>query len=659
MGDHNVEQELDEQKVQAFMGALLDDLRALDYMLDNDLIESGVRRIGAEQEIFLVDGNLRPAPVSVEVLEHAKDPRLTTEIARFNLEANLTPLHLNGLCLSKMEAELNQVLERARESANHFGADVLLAGILPTLRKSDLTLDNLTPSPRYKQLNDSIIKLRGGPFNIHIKGLDEINFMHDNVMMESCNTSFQIHLQVGAKEFAPFYNMAQVITAPVLAAAVNSPLLFGHRLWQETRLALFQHSTDTRSAPQQARSQPTRVSFGNRWIDKSVLELLQDQIARFRLIMINEITENPLSILARGEIPQLTALCMHNGTIWPWNRACYGVANGIAHLRIENRALPSGPTVLDEIANTAFFAGLMLSLPIEYGEVSKIMSFDDAKTNFFAAARHGLNAQFNWVDGKSYPASKLILEQLLPLAHEGLKQANVDVADADRYLGVIKDRVRSGQTGSQWMMKSLNAVTDRPCEVRNRLLAAEMLIRQKSADPVHLWPILEESELDNWSQSYQTVGQFMATDLFTVRPDDLVDLAASVMTWRHIRHVPVEDNDGRLVGLVSHRALLKLMTQGAPNIEPKVTVRQIMTAEPLTVSSTTPTLEALEIMRLNRVGCLPVVDEGQLVGIVTSYDFLEASARLFKEQLTAQAEFATGEKPAAGQRRTAAVGKTY
>src|SRR4030095_3388345 len=185
MGDHHVEQELDEQKEQMFMKALLDDLRALDYMLDNDLIESGVRRIGAEQEMFLVDENLRPAPVSVEVLQHAKDPRLTTEIAKFNLEANLTPLSLSGNCFSQMESELNEVLDRARDSANHFRADVLLAGILPTLQKSDLTLQNLTPAPRYQQLNDSVIKLRGGPFSIHIKGLDEINLTthHTNIQL--------------------------------------------------------------------------------------------------------------------------------------------------------------------------------------------------------------------------------------------------------------------------------------------------------------------------------------------------------------------------------------------------------------------------------------------------------------------------------------------
>jgi len=637
MGEHNVEQNLTEQNVQRFMKALLDDLRALDYMLDHDLIESGVRRIGAEQEMFLIDEHFKPAPVSAEVIERAKEPRLTTEIARFNLEANLTPVEVGGNCFSRMEAELEEVMNCARAAAGHFGKQVLLSGILPTLRKSDLTLENLTPAPRYQQLNDSVIALRGGPFSIHIKGLDEVNFTHDNIMMESCNTSFQIHFQVGPAEFAPLYNLAQAITAPVLAAAVNSPLLFGHRLWHETRLALFQHSTDSRSETQQLRSHPTRVSFGNQWVEKSVLELFQEQIARFRLIMINDTNENPLAQLAQGEIPQLAALRMHNGTIWPWNRACYGVTDGIAHLRIENRALPAGPTVVDEIANTAFFAGLMLALPAEYGDVAKLMSFDSAKSNFFAAARHGLGAQFQWVDGHTHSASKLILDHLLPLARAGLKSAKVDSDEADRYLDIIADRVSSGQTGSDWMLRSLQALEDKPTEVRNTLLTREMVARQKTGAPIHTWPVQSDVDRDDWSQNYQTVGQFMTTDLFTLRPDDLVDLAASVMTWRHIRHVPVEDNDGRLVGLISHRALLKLLSRGRGGPETCVAVRDIMTTEPFTVSSTTPTLEALEIMRQNRVGCLPVLDEGRLVGIVTSYDFLDASARLFKEQLSVTA----------------------
>src|SRR6266498_3948716 len=636
MGEHNVSLDLDPRSLQSFTKALLEDIRALEYMLEHDCLERNVCRIGAEQEMFLVDKDLRPAPVATAVLQRTNDPRLTTEIARFNLEANLTPLPLEGHCFHLMEEELKQLIECARESASHFDAEVLLAGILPTLQKSDLNLGNITPMPRYQQLNNSVARLRGGPFSIHIKGLDELQMTHDNIMMESCNTSFQVHLQVPPEEFASLYNLAQAVTAPVLAAAVNSPLLFGHRLWQETRVALFQHSTDSRSRTQLARSQPTRVSFGDQWLKNSVVELFHDQISRFRPIMIAQPEEDPFQVLARGETPLLSALRMHNGTVWRWNRACYGVMDGVAHLRIENRALPAGPTIVDEVANAAFFVGLMLSLPVEYGDISNRMTFDDAKENFFTAARHGLNAQFTWIDGKSYPATSLILDHLLSLSRQGLKSAEVDASDIDKYLGVIEERVKSGQTGAQWMLKSLSATKGPgPKDMHYRTLTSTMLQRQKEAKPVHTWPINEATENADWRQSYQTVGQFMATDLFTLRPDDLVDLAASMMDWRHIRHVPVENDQGQLVGLVTHRTLLRLLSRGTQtqgNVP--LTVHEIMKTDPVTVSSTTPTLEAMEAMRRNKVGCLPVVDEGQLVGIVTSYDFLDASARLFKEQLT-------------------------
>ena len=288
MGEHHVEQLADERKLHAYTQALLDDLRALAFMLEEGRIESGVRKIGAEQEMFLVDQALRPTPLALEVLASANDSRLTTEIARFNLEANLTPVDLTARCFHLMHEELNEIISIARKAANELNADVLLAGILPTLRVSDLTLDNLTPMPRYHELNRSVSDLRGGPFAIHIKGLDELHLTHDNMMMESCNTSFQVHFQVDPGDFVVTYNAAQAITAPVLAAAVNSPLLFGHRLWQETRLALFQHSTDARSRTQLARSHPTRVGFGEQWLRQSVIELLHNQIARFRPIMISQ-----------------------------------------------------------------------------------------------------------------------------------------------------------------------------------------------------------------------------------------------------------------------------------------------------------------------------------------------------------------------------------
>jgi CBS domain-containing protein/gamma-glutamyl:cysteine ligase YbdK (ATP-grasp superfamily) len=636
MGEHKVYENTDERKAQLFMKALLEDLRALAFMLEDDRVESGVTRIGAEQEMFLIDRYLRPAPVSVEVLEQVADPRLTTEIARFNLEANLSPLELTNDCFSRMEQELSELIELARAAAANHNADILLSGILPTLQKSDLTLDNLTPCVRYHELDRAVIRLRGGPLSIHIKGLDDLHLTHDNIMMESCNTSFQVHFQSNAKDFANDYNAAQAITAPLLAVAVNSPVLFGQRLWQETRVALFQHSTDERSRPQTTRQQPTRVNFGDRWLQHSVIELFHDQITRFRPIMFTEPDENPFQVLARGETPSLSALRLHNGTVWRWNRACYGVADGVAHLRIENRALPSGPTVVDEIANAAFFTGLMAAVPQVYGEIAARMSFDDAKTNFFRAARHGLDAQLQWLDGQSHGAPALILDQLLPLAREGLREAQVAGEDIDKYLGIIEERARSRQTGARWISKSLSAMDDLTSkDARQRKLTAAMLATQKTGQPIHCWPIIEKTESDEWEQGYRTVGQFMTTDLFTVKPDDVVDLAASVMDWRHVRHVPVEDEEGRLVGLVTHRGLLRLMSSGprAAGENSTTTVREVMVTNPLTVSPSTPSLEAIETMRLNRVGCLPVVEGNELVGIVTSYDFLEASARLFKQHL--------------------------
>jgi CBS domain-containing protein len=422
----------------------------------------------------------------------------------------------------------------------------------------------------------------------------------------------------------------------VLAVAVNSPLLFGHRLWQETRVALFQHSTDERSRPQLARNQPTRVNFGDRWLEHSIVELFHDQITRFRPIMITQPDENPFAVLARGETPSLSALRMHNGTVWRWNRACYGVTDGKAHLRIENRALPSGPTIVDEIANAAFFTGLMSALPHEYGEIAKRMAFDDAKMNFFRAARHGLDAQFHWIDGHSHSASSLILDHLLPLARHGLRAANVASEDVEKYLGVIEERAQNCQTGAGWIMKSLAAMDNSVSkDTRQRKLTSAMLVNQKQGQPVSRWPTIEKPEADEWEQGYRTVGQFMSTDLFTVGPDDLIDLAASVMDWRHIRHVPVEDQQGRLVGLVTHRGLLRMLTSGnrANTDGSATTVREVMVSKPVTVSPATSSLEAIEIMRSNRVGCLPVVERDQLVGIVTSYDFLEASARLFQLRL--------------------------
>lgn len=635
MGDHNVIDQHDEQQQRQFMKRLLDDVHALEFMLETGMMESDVRRIGAEQELFLTDDQYRPAPVSIEVLHKLNHPQFTTELARYNLEANLSPYEFGGDCLRRMEAELRDLLGRAREAAGECGARVVLVGILPTLHLTDLGLENMTPIPRYFALNQAMTKMRGGAFHTLIKGVDELNVSHDNVMMESCNTSFQVHFQVSPQEFARLYNTAQAVTAPVLAAAVNSPVFLGHRLWHETRVALFQHSVDSRSPTHQQRGGRPRVSFGEHWISESVLEIFREDIARFRTLLASSSEEPSLECAKSGVAPSLTALRLHNGTVYRWNRACYGVKDGVPHLRIENRALPAGPTVLDEMANAAFFFGLMSSFVEEFGAIDRLMRFDDAKSNFLSAARHGLEARFQWLDGKTYDAGDLILNPLLRMAREGLGRANVDSEDADRYLGVIEDRVKVGQTGSKWAVSSLANMADGVSkDERFRTLTAAIYNRQLVGEPVHKWELATISESEGWINTYQTVGQFMTTDLFTVRPGDLVDLAASLMEWEHIRHVPVEDDEGRLVGLVSHRDLLRLIARGLSEkrAEP-VPVSEIMKVNVVTVAPETTALDAIAIMREHRVGCLPIVKGDRLVGVVTQADFLDAAAEVFEREL--------------------------
>ncbi len=624
----------DETQRRLFVRSMLEDVRALERMIAEGLIESGVRRIGAEQEMFLVDKKLQPANMALKLLEKLPKGSFTTELALFNLEANLAPLELSGNCFARMEDELARFLEEVREVAEAVNTKIVLCGILPTLDKQHLGLDSMTPIPRYLQLNRIMVEQRGGRFTAFIKGLDELQTTHDNVMLEACNTSFQLHYQVAPDEFARLYNLAQVVTAPLLAAGVNSPVLLRHRLWQETRVALFQQSLDIRPEHKVQRGMRQRVSFGDEWVKDSILEIYRDDIARFRSLITAASDESPMEMLDRGEIPPLKSLRLHNGTVYRWNRPCYGVNDGKAHLRIECRVLPAGPSVRDEVANAAFFFGMMAALADEYGDVTKKMSFDDAKANFVAAARYGLHARMKWVGGKAWGVEDLILQHLLPLARQGLKSRKVAAADIDTYLGVLEARVKSGRTGAQWALDSLTAMGEGGrTDDRYRALTAAMEENQATGAPVHTWELAKLLQRSDDRESYRTVGQMMTTDLFTVHSDDIVDLAASMMAWEHLRHVPVEDHEGRLIGLVTHRALMKILSQGRSTDENPVTVGEVMETDPATCTPETSTVEAVNMLRKHKVSCLPVVRDGKLVGIVTEHDFFEISAMLLERWL--------------------------
>ena len=635
MTSHTVTPEMGKGSARAFSKALLKDLQALEKMLENGLIESGVRRFGCEQEMFLVNRAWRPAPVAMEVLERLDGEAFTTELARFNLEMNVEPMMLGGACLSTLQESIEELLDMAREAASEEGADVVLAGILPTLGKSDLTLDNISPMPRYYALNESLTRMRGRAYRLQIQGRDELQIEHDSVMLEACNCSCQVHLQVDSTEFAPMYNAAQAMTGPVLAAAVNSPVLFGKRLWAETRIALFRQSIDTRSTSVHLREFSTRVRFGDRWVKESVAELFQEDIAQFRVLLAQETVEDPFEQLAAGDIPRLQALQLHNGTVYRWNRPCYGISEGKPHLRIECRVLPSGPTVLDEVANAAFWIGLVLGTKHEYGDITERLSFDDAKYNFLTASRQGLDAGFRWVDGQSVTAPELILETLLPLARAGL-EAYVDRSEIDKYLGVIHDRVQSRGTGSDWMMRSLSEMEDRGSRSeRMTALTAAIANRQSERKPCHEWELAMLEEAGGWTRKYVKVEDYMTTQLFTVQEDELLEMVAFLMERNQIRHVPVEDEQNRLVGLVSYRSILRMASDmGNEGDKGTTPVKTIMERDPMCVTPETSTLEAIDMMRKNAVSCLPVLKGEKLVGLVTEADFMPIAYELLEKQLT-------------------------
>lgn len=632
MGEQNITRGEDHKAKRLFTRAVLNDLRALEMMIDEGLIESGARRIGAEQEMFITDKNFSPKLTALKILEDINDSRFTNEIALFNLEANLSPRRFIGTCLSDMEAETNEVLARAKKVADKHNSNIILAGILPTLRQLDLTMDSITPMDRYYELNDRLKEIRGDDFRMEIRGIDELSVTHDNFMLEAMNTSFQIHFQVSGHEFVEMYNLSQAVTAPLMAVAANSGLIHHYRLWHESRIAVFQNSIDTRSTAHQKRGTQPRVHFGNEWID-SIVDVFRDDISRFPVVLTTDFEEDPVAMVKAGVIPKLKALMLHNGSVYRWNRPCYGVKNNIPHLRIENRVLPSGPTTADEIANAAFYFGMMSGLMNQAAEIPDRLRFSDAKNNFLQACRSGLECHFNWLDGQTLPATELILKELIPIAREGLLSSGIEVSDIDRYLGIIEQRAETKQTGAKWAIKSITEMDkEAHPDEKVRAIVAAMSRQEATHKPIHEWPLAQLEKNLDWRASYHRLGQFMTTKLITVRPDDSMDLAASIMDWKRVRHVPVENDKGELIGLISHRSIIKKIVAGER--EESVAIRDIMNPNPIYAYPQTNTVEALQTMREERISCLPIVDDDNiLVGVVTEYDFIKLATKILENDL--------------------------
>jgi hypothetical protein len=448
--------------------------------------------VGAELELFLIDRLGQPLPLNDHVRNAAADPRVTVELGKFNLELNLTPRLLAGRPLSALGAEVSAAVRIVDQATRPCGGQVVLVGILPTLRPRDLTRKAISDTPRYQALNNGLRRLRQEPFQIDIKGVDRLTFCVDDVTLEAANTSWQVHLRVDPADFARTYNAAQLATAPVLAIAGNSPTFFGRRLWEETRIALFEQSTDDRDELSRCR-RVARVAFGLGWVRHGALELFEEAVRLHEPVLPVLSDEDPLDALRQGRTPQLDELRLHQSTVWRWNRAIYDPSDH-GHLRVELRALPAGPTVPDMLANTAFLLGLTLALAEDAPSWSRMFSFRQAHRNFYCSAQQGLDTVLQWPlrsNGQSeeMAAGDLAL-RLLADAQRGLEMAGVASDEAAELLEIIQARVQTRQTGAIWQRKTLAAL-ERHLD-RKRALSA-MLARYcelaAQERPVHTWPV--------------------------------------------------------------------------------------------------------------------------------------------------------------------------
>lgn len=450
----------------------------------------GPASIGAELELNLMAPTGRAWPANRAVLEALADRCFTTELNAFNLEMNAHPQSLAGCPFSALAAELEDGLARCRKAAATQNTRVVPVGILPTLGEADVGPSAMTDSRRFRALSTALLRLFGPACRVRIEGEETFEFVATDVTFEGANTSFQVHLRVPPGEFADTYNAAQVATAPVLACSSNSPFLLGHRLWRETRIALFRASVDARAETLVEDWRPARVSFGHGWAREGALELFAESVALHPALLPMTSAEDPRDALREDRVPPLHELRLHNGTVWHWNRPIYDPSAG-GHLRIELRSLPAGPTVVDMVSNAAFLLGLTLALRPRMKEMLPGLPFGHARRNFYEAARKGLDAQLLWPPRTGAlpvlrPANELARE-LIPLATEGLVSAGVVEEEAARWLEVIGSRIEARTTGADWQRRFV----DRLGDLERAEALARMTLRYadlaESGRPVHEW----------------------------------------------------------------------------------------------------------------------------------------------------------------------------
>jgi gamma-glutamyl:cysteine ligase YbdK (ATP-grasp superfamily) len=469
-------------------------LDVFETMLAQSSFEFDRPLTGMEIECNLVDDDYQPAMTNQDVLVAIADPAYQTELGAYNIEFNVPPRPLAGRTSEALEAEVRASLNAAEAKASAGGAHIVMIGILPTLMPEHLADGWMSQSSRYVALNDSIFNARGEDIRIDISGPEPLSVNSASIAPESACTSMQLHLQVSPDDFADYWNAAQVLAGPQLALGANSPYFYGHQLWSETRIELFAQSTDTRPDELKTQGVRPRVWFGERWIT-SIFDLFEENVRYFPSLLPEVSDEDPVAELAAGRTPHLAELRLHNGTVYRWNRPVYDVVEvdgvGRPHLRVENRVLPAGPTVVDMLANAAFYYGMLRTLSEEDRPVWTKMRFAAAQHNFLEAARNGMQADLYWPGVNTVSTKELALGELLPMAYEGLDRWGVDTEVRDRLLGVIEGRARAGQNGASWQVSTVRAL-QRSGMARPAALAEMLRLycdHMHSNEPVHTWEV--------------------------------------------------------------------------------------------------------------------------------------------------------------------------
>ncbi len=424
--------------------------------------DAAAASIGSELEMYIVDHAGKPLPINQQVVSAAADSALTLELNRYNLEYNLSPYSLNSNAFSATEQEILEKVQNLDNTLSEFDARVAFIGILPTLSSTDFGSHCVTDRIRFHALVKTLIERRGSEFKIDINGLNPLQLEMDNITLEGANTSFQLHYRVQAEHYADTYNAIQLVTPLVLGAAANSPTLFGHKLWAETRVPLFKQSIDTRQADRYDWNQPARVNFGHGWVREGAFELFQEAVRLYPPLL--PVCSSEHQAQTTNAAPALSELRLHQSTIWSWNRAVYDDVDG-GHLRIEMRALPAGPTAVDMMANAALYIGLAEGIRPHIKELLPALPFATAEYNFYRAAQFGLDANIIWPhqNQNTQQKSRLIdvLRDVLPMASEGLARIGVEQREANYYLSIIEQRIARKMNGAQWQLNCLQAFEQR------------------------------------------------------------------------------------------------------------------------------------------------------------------------------------------------------